>query len=574
MGGLRIGLFDPGMTTLHRVGLAGFWMTLEELERKEPGTVAALEAAGGRWRREPAAVELSWTGDGRGFFDQLFEASFRLTEDGRIWLTGAGHPDDSPDGGATLQAALLSTYLQHGRHRGADPQKRPSGSLVRTIDNAQVPVRYRKVGWYQHQRAAEQFRPDQPSPVKGWLFPGGAVRHAGYETATELTEPPGRWLALLYAPVATFYFSVRRSGTAVRPSFCLALAEPGDLSAFAELRKKLSPKQIADLVVSGGADAALRLLSAIEAQGLRDRLKLARCEVITFGRVGWVRAQQVRVDVFDAEDVRLEARKQYLLLHHTLPPVPRPEAPGIPQPEEGDTRGAEPAPPAAPALEAPSRSPRRSRTQRRGAAPADEVRAEVTERYLVSPVLDRAARNLASGRPWWAEFARLLGDQRLRRQLEEHAAVLHQRYGQEGGLAAVVRAPSAFTDPGAEAIVRACHEAWHRRLGQLSEEAKRGRFTFEELEQRERERWRAALAGCRSLATLSATLTNFWARAGAPIPALQERWQAILPYLSETRWQQARDLALLALASYAGVEAPNETGTEPATALDGKETGA
>jgi CRISPR-associated protein Cas8a1/Csx13 len=138
----------------------------------------------------------------------------------------------------------------------------------------------------------------------------------------------------------------------------------------------------------------------------------------------------------------------------------------------------------------------------------------------------------------------------------------------------VIQDASAITDPGAKAIVHACHEAWRRRLGQLSEEVKRGRFEFATLVERERERWRVALVGCRNLAALRATLTNFWARAGAPIPVLQEHWQEILPYLTEMRWQEARDLALLALVSYARDEAPAETGAERQTAPDGEEAGA
>lgn len=538
MGSVRISLFDPGMTTLHRVGLAGLWMTLEALEREDPQRVTTLWELGGRWQRESTAVKLCWEGNGQDFFRELFAASFRLTDDGRIWLPGIGHPDQSGDLGVTLQTALLSTYLQHGRHRDADPPNKPSGALVLTIDQTQVPVSYRRVRSYQHQRAWNDFRPDRPSPVKGWLFPGGAVRHSGYEAATALAEPPERWLALLYAPVATFYFLVRQPGAAIRPSCCLVLAELDDLSELATLRRELVRSPVKDLVVSGGADAGLRILSAIEAQRLLRYLGLARCQVITFGKVGWVQAQHIRIDVFDAEQVSSHACRQYALLYHALPPALRPEQQPHSTPE------------------------------------AKAAQPTVTDRYLVSPVLDLAARNLVSGRPWWRDFTRIVSDKLLRRQLTAHNAELRRQHGQEGGLAAVLRDKSAFNDPGAEAIVRACHEAWRRRLGQLSEEAKRGRFQFERLVQRERERLRVALANSRNLASLRTTLTDFWARAGAPIPVLQQHWQDILPYFTETRWQEARDLALLALVSYAGEENPENSNAVNDTVLDREETGA
>jgi len=56
---------------------------------------------------------------------------------------------------------------------------------------------------------------------------------------------------------------------------------------------------------------------------------------------------------------------------------------------------------------------------------------------------------------------------------------------------------------------------------------------------------------CKNAASLRATLTDFWSRGGGAIPELQHGWQLVLPYLTEERWQLARDLALLALVSYA-----------------------
>jgi hypothetical protein len=97
MGTLRISLYDPGMTLLHHVGLAGLWMTLEALEREYPEQTAAMRNLGGFWQRERTAVKLWWDGDGKAFFNRLFTVSFRLTPDGRIWLPGIGHPDQSGD---------------------------------------------------------------------------------------------------------------------------------------------------------------------------------------------------------------------------------------------------------------------------------------------------------------------------------------------------------------------------------------------------------------------------------------------------------------------------------------------
>ena len=123
--------------------------------------------------------------------------------------------------------------------------------------------------------------------------------------------------------------------------------------------------------------------------------------------------------------------------------------------------------------------------------------------------------------------------------------------------------PDGFDQRGAEIVVRACHTAWHRRRGALATRARRERLDLNTLLVNEQERLRVAFAHYKNAATLRAALTDFWSRAGAPIPELQRGWQSVLPYLSEERWQLGRDLALLALVSYTASvkdEADNDTG--------------
>jgi CRISPR-associated protein Cas8a1/Csx13 len=132
-------------------------------------------------------------------------------------------------------------------------------------------------------------------------------------------------------------------------------------------------------------------------------------------------------------------------------------------------------------------------------------------------------------------------------------------------VAAVVVQPNAFEEPAHAAIVRACQEAWRRRLGALSARARERGERFQDLAERERERLRIAFAHCKNADSLRAALVDFWSRAG-PIPTLQERWRELLPYLGPERWQLTRDLALLALVSYA---APEEQSTSTPPDSDG-----
>lgn len=106
-----------------------------------------------------------------------------------------------------------------------------------------------------------------------------------------------------------------------------------------------------------------------------------------------------------------------------------------------------------------------------------------------------------------------------------------------------------YDHPNEHIFNQTCHEAWRRRLGQLGDRSRREHTSFTRLAGGEYEKLRVALARCKNASALRATLTDFWSRAGS-LPSLQEGWGAILPLLEEEHWRKARDLALLALASY------------------------
>jgi CRISPR-associated protein Cas8a1/Csx13 len=518
---LRIGLFDPGMTALHRVGLGGLWLTLEVIERQHPTIKEALREAGGAWTLAPTAVELRWTGDGAAFFKTLIKEAFRLTDDGRIWFLGLGHPDDQGDHGLTLQDALLGTFLQHGRTRTADPSTAPRGALTVEIDGETFPFSYRQVQQYAQQKAA--FSPRKPNEVVGWQFPGGVVRHSAFSADTSLEDEPGPWLALLFAPVGAIYFRIRKRTAGVRPQFCIALPDLSDLVAYARARRYFLRDSVRDLLVSGTADAALRVLATLEAGGLLAGLRVARCQVVSFGVVPWASQQKTRVDMVEVERERVAALALYRRATQLLPPARSPE-----QAEGGTSDDAAPGQP----------------------------------RWEVSPVLDLMAGNLIRGRPWWRQFHRLVADKETWQQLRWYGYALRRAGGgMKGGLTGVVELRDTFDDEAARVIVRACHEAWRRRMGALAERARERGESFGDLVEREFERLRIAFAHCKNAAALRATLTDFWARAGGPIPELQGGWQTILPYLTERRWQEARDLALLALVSYASTRADADDAT-------------
>ena len=120
----------------------------------------------------------------------------------------------------------------------------------------------------------------------------------------------------------------------------------------------------------------------------------------------------------------------------------------------------------------------------------------------------------------------------------------------------------------AEIFVDACHEAWRRRLAALFTRARDEHLNRQDLISREFEAQRIAFARCKNAATLRAAVTDFWARSGNSLAPLRTGWKDVLPFLHEDRWQEGRDLALLALASYRGATREERDALDAAAASD------
>lgn len=96
-------------------------------------------------------------------------------------------------------------------------------------------------------------------------------------------------------------------------------------------------------------------------------------------------------------------------------------------------------------------------------------------------------------------------------------------------------------------FVHSCHEAISGTYRQLANRTKeREEIRFDKVN----EKFRTGLARCKSPNTFREFITDFWARAGY-VPTLKQHWNEIME-LVLTDWKSARDLSLLALASYKG----------------------
>lgn len=493
-GEMVVSLDAVGMTPLHRVGVAGLWMALDAFDH-EPALAKPIHDAGGSWSLGDRSVTLRWTGDSGSVFQALVGASFQVEpKSDLVYFPGLGPPSAYPAHAVLVQDALLGTFLQHGKTRQADSSDKKTGSLASGDQEGGevVTLSYRRIRDYAHQAAkldlARAF-----TPLAGWNYPGGVVRHTGFTGATALGEPPDRYLALLFAPVAAYYFQLRPRTRRLRPQYCLVLPEVDRLERYADQRRRFQASGERAYVAAGGAEAALRVLLHLRAEELLARGRFAGCRVMEFGVVAWASQQKTRVGLLDVAPGSAAGLSAFRAVEQLLPPR--------------------------------------------------RVTLSNGESFMSAPQTpDLVARNVIAGRPWWRGFADFLDD------LERRKAVLS---GERKGLAEMVSEQMGTEDSPEVVFVQACHEAWRRRLGKLSERAKRERLDFSALVGREFEQQRIAFARCKNAATLREAMSDYWSRGGS-LPPLQEHWRAILPLLGDVRWQEGRDLALLALASYRG----------------------
>jgi CRISPR-associated protein Cas8a1/Csx13 len=174
---------------------------------------------------------------------------------------------------------------------------------------------------------------------------------------------------------------------------------------------------------------------------------------------------------------------------------------------------------------------------------------------IVRPLI---AENLALGRTWYAGFIKLMTkinpgtDKPFRDQLTypEERKGLHAMIGDE----------KMWDETGERMVVQAVHEAMRMRYGQIADENKGKPAAMKNRMKGFRERLRLDLAGAKTEALVRFALMDLFSRGGNN-SVLREGWQQVLPIIRKD-WHLVRDLALLALVSYAGKDS-DDTENQP-----------
>lgn len=518
---LRIELDAAGMNPSFRTGAGGLaaalWFISKERGLKPPWD-EPLPLGPGAATVGSRHIEIEFGEDPDATLEALFQATFRLSAEGLIELAGTFEPQNPPDLwlAAQLQNALSMTILQHGAHRKMD--KAGAQVRVRTLDTGQeATTSFVRCNSYVHQGAADEVLSALKQPVRlpGWAYSGAVERHVAMSGTSQWEFTADQALCGIFTAVGGLALNAHgRRGVMLLP-------QPKNLPAFARHRSRMTPAKDTDVLIASASDGALRLrlqlrldkeASAIHAvEGIYANITTT---------LPWAKQQKSRCDTLELQSVPEASLDLYDTLIRLLP-----------------------------VRSLVSKKP-------------NKVTGKPDAFTVASPIRAFVSDNLALNRPWFRGFATATSG-----TTSDPKPLFASLYKPEKeALMALIQ----HLEDAEAALVRAVHIALRQRFGAISEESG-NTPAFKNRLQGERDKWRLAFSGAKTHSQIRAALADLWSRAGSN-KELQAHWPLILPLLRETQWQTARDLSLLALASYRGKGPEAELDAEPELELTAEDT--
>ena len=498
---LRIGLFDPGMGYLHRIGLAGLFMALKHFDRvgKEFGKL--------EWELEKDHISFYCSSDARDSFKELFEESFKISKNGLIDFAAHCHHPMGDVERVFLSESIRRTYLQHNKQNKI-PKGTPNRTISINMDDHAVIVTFKPfINPYSHadgykllfSASGDLKRGDK---IKTWLYPGAAARHSKL-SGTEIQEPPERLLCLLFSPTASLFYRISHRGADGkfdnRRATAIVLPHINDLERYSRCFQRYLLTPVKRLSADGLGDTALAAMVELKSEDDLNTLGITGCSVLMMGTAVWSKQQQSRTSIASYEKFDNDKLDLFDLACRCLP----------------------------------NKVVIRAREDLNGNQNTENT-------FFIATSLARGliAENIAQNRDWFLGFCDLM------KSKDQARIISYER----GGLNEM-KEQASWPYQADGKFVEAVHTAIRNRYGALASRAKQSgepiRFD------REFERMRTGLMRAKNAQTLRAELSDFFARGGSN-KTLRESWKDLLPLFVGEDWQRARDLALFALASYSG----------------------
>jgi len=462
---LLFDLASPRMTLLHRVGLAGLWMTLNHLETHP------TRPQGFHWDLGETGLKLSWHGDLSPPLDWLFKTAFQVEDDIIVFPARRLKERISK---ILLHNALLKTFLQHTGSRTLAGSQEESEAFYVDIDKPPLILPYKRVAAYKYQHFVEilwdkrKRRLHPTINLVGWMYPGATQQHAAVSDS-HFVEPCELAFLLPFASIAASYYSLCEENGAW--GYAVVLQEPDTLPNFC---KKMwtgwSVATVYEHYTASVADAGLKCLltATTELQG--------SCQISIFAKKPWSSQQRNRCQVLEISlpdslpvhyrDSVLEIYNncQNLFPNHLVSPKPK--------------KGGQP-------------------------------QSFIFPNYLKGVICD----NIVNGRVWYHDFCRKLSNPRNFTNARFEGRRLRQMLQAEKGIEQI--------------FVSVCHDVLRQFFGRLYAEAREnGNHVDFGVEV---QRLYAQLKRGKSLRDFRKFLVDFWRRGHSPLleKNWQELWDLI-----------------------------------------------
>lgn len=509
---LTISLRDPGMTSMHRAGLAGLAMTLDLMDPPN-------DPQGMSWSVSEDSVSLS-----AGSFEDLsklisyiFREGLKIDANGIIDFVGlkSRYGSLSNETRLEMQNALLGTFLQHGKSRKLLKIER---FLILDPDQNNRPDTYRPLESFNHQGLAKDvidaINTDTFTPTVGWVFPGAVEKHPS-QPWSRLEASPHELFTLAFAPIGCIAFVVRDKRYGQKSSFALLVPHVTNLKKYISLRQRSTFLHARELTVASASDAALRLalfndLGIMQSKSNAPKnMRALFCTGITFGTQIWSKQQKTRsavIEIYDPDELTIYNYRALVGIEEFI--VKRLESKG-------------------------------SGTWVKTSAARSAI-----------------AESLAQGQPWWQGV------------VDSYRTNANFREGinfERGGLHKMTK-EARWNHESEQLFVETCHEAMKVLYASIAKQSREQNTDFGNKAKSELTKIRSSLLRAKNADSCRDTIIQFWSKASRDKlrfnnvlrrkqphneTSTQPVWSLLLPLLDDSNWKKARDLTLLALISYA-----------------------
>ncbi|WP_306590429.1 type I-MYXAN CRISPR-associated Cas8a1/Cmx1 [Geothrix sp. 21YS21S-4] len=518
-GSLDLRLHGPGMTPILRAGLGGLAASLRAILRErsretkwEEGVVVPLGP--GQATIEAHRVVISWPEGGlEPTLKALWEGSFRISH-GVIYLPGAHlEPfDGTKVVPLRLQEGLKRTFLQHGKSTEKDGSPK-----VLSVDQGEGPIAlgYQPFASYAHAKAIKDMlqalAKGTSVELAGWACPGAAQRHVAFG-ATRAAYAPQEAVAALFSLVGCISLPEGNGGG------FLIIPEPNHLISFAKKLPRLLPASPTDTAPASLGDALLLAEMSLLMESMEQPF-VASLHGTLLESMAWDKKQKYRAALVTVGQFQKDRMELFRTIRSELKP--------------------------------------RLISTKQG-----------TTWIKPSHLRAFAADNLARGRPWYQGFAiHTITEQKQTRFLHTYRSSEKSNLGalQHSERQGLIRMTEQLSGT-EQRLVAATHEAIRNQFGKISQTQKALGGDLKKRFQDERQRIRVAFSSAKTQDQVRSAFADLWSRSGS-LPTLQAHWSEVMALVHGPKWALARDLALVALASYKGQRSEEEEHAEDATEI-------